>query len=218
MAPELFDPELDKTGYDGFQSDVYSLGATLFNMVAGRPPFLANSAIELRAVVEEQGVMFPPNVTSHSLRHLLRHMLEKDPKKRLTLEDIMNHDWVTVEGSDPMPRTSFVRIRKAGHLPSMMRSPSGDLSSGTSIAGSTADGAMDSPAGLTRFPSQSGIMSVSSRRMAAGRVVRGSRRTRRASLHRSEMNRQAIDAAIAAASADVIVGGEDGSSQTALPA
>ena len=32
-------------------------------------------------------------------------MLIKDPNKRFTLEDIMNHDWVTVYGKFPLSKS-----------------------------------------------------------------------------------------------------------------
>jgi serine/threonine protein kinase len=36
------------------------------------------------------------------LRDLLKKMLKKDPRKRISLADVMCHDWVTVEGSEPL--------------------------------------------------------------------------------------------------------------------
>lgn len=181
MAPELFDDAAEH-GYDGFQADVYSLGATLFNLVVGRPPFLANSQAELSKMVEEQGVSIPAKVSSHSLRHLLRAMLEKDPKKRLTLSQIMQHDWVTVEGSEPIAGTNYVRVTKAAG------------------AGAAGGGAGGGPGILRRLDSTS--KSIASKMASgAGRVVRGSRRTRRSSLHRSDATKGGIDAAVAAAQA-----------------
>jgi len=135
-------------------------------------------------MVEEQGVSIPAKISSHSLRHLLRAMLEKDPVKRLTLSQIMSHDWVTVEGSEPINATDYVRVTK--------------MAAGGGMGGSATGGGSRTPGILQRLDSQSkGIAS----RMAsgAGRVVRGSRRTRRASLHRSDTTQESIDAAVEAA-------------------
>ena len=37
-----------------------------------------------------------------SLRHLIERMLDKDPKRRATLEGVMSHEWITREGIEPM--------------------------------------------------------------------------------------------------------------------
>jgi serine/threonine protein kinase len=63
-------------------SDVYSLGATLFHMLSGRPPFLGDTVIDLivRAATEELDV--PPAIPE-DCRELLRLMLARDPDERL---------------------------------------------------------------------------------------------------------------------------------------
>jgi hypothetical protein len=44
------------------------------------------------------------------LRNLLKRMLNKDPATRADLRTVMSHEWVTVEGSEPMPPIQYVRI------------------------------------------------------------------------------------------------------------
>lgn len=41
------------------------------------------------------------------LRDLLKKMLKKDPRKRIRLADVMCHEWVTVEGSEPLSIVSL---------------------------------------------------------------------------------------------------------------
>ena len=44
------------------------------------------------------------------LRNLIKQMLRKDPAHRIVLSHVMAHEWVTLEGSDPMPPIRYVRV------------------------------------------------------------------------------------------------------------
>ncbi len=63
MAPELFEVHDGKEGsddsYDGFASDIYSLGATLYTLAFGFPPFMANTELELAKKILNDAVSFP---------------------------------------------------------------------------------------------------------------------------------------------------------------
>ena len=111
MAPELFD---DAPRYSGRAADVWALGATLYCLTVGRPPYMANSERELVAKLRSAGVdaVEPayPRELLPALRNLLRRMLCKDPAARIRLRDVREHPWVTDEGTEPLPRTNYVRI------------------------------------------------------------------------------------------------------------
>ena len=87
------------------QVDVWSLGATLFNLVVGRPPWVAQNQIVLAHQIQHVELVFPPEAEDLDphLKNLLRRMLTKDPDRRISLEEVVNHEWVTNEGSDPLP-------------------------------------------------------------------------------------------------------------------
>jgi serine/threonine protein kinase len=57
MAPELFSEQ--SKDFDGFAADMYSLGATLYTLAVGCPPFMANSLIELVEKIRTEPVLFP---------------------------------------------------------------------------------------------------------------------------------------------------------------
>ena len=107
MAPELL--SYDTVIYSGAPADIWSLGATLFMLVVGHPPWMAANEIELGRKVKNDEIHFPEgcsNVGPH-LRHFIKSMLNKDPAKRPTLDTVMRHEWVTNEGAMPLPLTIY---------------------------------------------------------------------------------------------------------------
>jgi serine/threonine protein kinase/serine/threonine protein phosphatase PrpC/CRP-like cAMP-binding protein len=107
MAPELL--SYDTVKYSGRPCDIWSLGATLYMLVVGVPPFMANNEIELAKKVKYNEVTFPEEChhgeqkLNPHLMHLIKQMLEKNPEMRPCLGDVMIHEWVTAEGSEPLP-------------------------------------------------------------------------------------------------------------------
>jgi serine/threonine-protein kinase len=65
-------------------TDMYSLGATLFHMVAGRPPFIPRSASVLLAILDQS----PPSIQTlrsdvpPGVVYIIHQMLEKNPLNR----------------------------------------------------------------------------------------------------------------------------------------
>lgn len=103
MAPELF----KLTGNDPVSPaiDIWGLGATLYNMVVGKPPWMAVNQLHLAGAVQNYEVTYPSHIEAKldpHLKNLLKQMLEKDPASRIVLRSVMWHDWVTKEGSYPL--------------------------------------------------------------------------------------------------------------------
>ncbi|XP_067362847.1 SNF-related serine/threonine-protein kinase-like isoform X2 [Channa argus] len=90
--------------YDAPAVDIWSLGVILFMLVCGQPPFQEANDSETLTMIMDCKYTVPPHI-SNACRDLIRHMLQRDPKKRATLEEIQAHEWL--QGVDPSPATKL---------------------------------------------------------------------------------------------------------------
>ena len=91
MSPEMLNGESYSYGID-----YYSLGAVLYEMVTGLPPFYSTKQDEMFRNVVETELEYPEQQISPKLRNLLKLMLNKDPSKRVNkgkIHLIKKHVW-----------------------------------------------------------------------------------------------------------------------------
>ena len=98
-APEL----IRGVPYDGPAADMWSLGITLYTMLVGKLPF---EAATMPALLEAQKKnKYPKDKLKSEAERLIRRMLEVEPKKRATLQEVFADSWI-LEGG-PMPCNLF---------------------------------------------------------------------------------------------------------------
>jgi len=101
--PESLSQQPGEPPYSGKLADIWSLGVTLYSLVFGKVPFYDDNILALYNKIRTHQVQFPPGEEiSSELDDLIRRMLVKDPKERITLQEIKDHDWVTCYGLYPM--------------------------------------------------------------------------------------------------------------------
>ena len=135
-SPAYMSPEqvLEPESLDG-RTDIYSLGATLFHMLTGRPPHLGRDAQEVMVKIVKSEVNYPEEMPDMVVR-LLKKMLAKRRSERFcdagtlirALVRVMRHFGIdvasptenqrrrrtrTIQRSIPIRPTKTVRERKA---------------------------------------------------------------------------------------------------------
>ena len=58
--------------------------------------------LDLAHTVQNMEITFPGEKIDPHLKHLLKRMLDKDYRTRITLDRIIQDDWVTNEGTDAL--------------------------------------------------------------------------------------------------------------------
>ena len=73
----------------GFPVDMWALGVTIYCMTVGHHPFFSTNANHLQRNVLNNAVVFPPSVDlSQEFKDMLLGLLDKDPRKRITCEEL----------------------------------------------------------------------------------------------------------------------------------
>jgi [calcium/calmodulin-dependent protein kinase] kinase len=89
-SPAFMPPELcvAKHGHvSGRAADIWSMGCTLYCLRFGRIPFEKHGMIELYQAIRMDEVKFDSDC-NEDLQDLLHRLLEKDPKKRIDIEQL----------------------------------------------------------------------------------------------------------------------------------
>ena len=92
VAPEI----LSDTPYDPFLTDIWSSGVVLYAMLSGFFPFIGNNDYELHKSITS-GKFAEIEGISNECSDLLHRILEVDPVKRITINEILGHKWLMNE-------------------------------------------------------------------------------------------------------------------------
>lgn len=113
-SPYYVAPEVLRKFY-GQECDVWSAGVIIYILLSGVPPFWDETEQGIFDQVLKGDLDFvsePWPSISESAKDLVKRMLVRDPKKRLTAHQVLCHPWVQVDGVAPdKPLDSAVLTR-----------------------------------------------------------------------------------------------------------
>lgn len=95
IAPEI----LKGQGYEGPPVDFWSAGVVLYAMLSGTVPFKTTDMNELHRMIL-RGEYSQIEGVSKEANNLISSILEVDPRKRFTAEEILNHPWLMNENPE----------------------------------------------------------------------------------------------------------------------
>ncbi|XP_055049059.2 death-associated protein kinase 2 isoform X2 [Misgurnus anguillicaudatus] len=107
-TPEFVAPEIVNYEPLGLEADMWSIGVITYILLSGASPFLGDSKQETLANISAVNYEFDEDFfgsTSELAKSFIKQLLVKDTRKRLKINDALNHPWIK-----PLnPRQVFVR-------------------------------------------------------------------------------------------------------------
>lgn len=112
VAPEVLGPEkYDKS------CDLWSLGVIMYILLCGYPPFYSNHGLAISPGMKKRiragQYDFPDPEWRHVSRDakdLIKGLLKTDPSQRLTIENMMRHNWIARYAEVPQTPLHSVRV------------------------------------------------------------------------------------------------------------
>ena len=92
-------PEIDTDFVHDFRVDLWSLGTLLYVLLCGVGPFTGtgNDILKKKNSGEVEFEMVQPSV---SAQRLVKNLLRVDPTRRLSVEEILRHEWMNAPDED----------------------------------------------------------------------------------------------------------------------
>jgi len=121
LAPEM----LSKSGSEK-SADVYGIGAILYELLTGLPPFYSDNIKELFRNIKNGMLQFPKTVKPEA-QDLMRKLMNKDPTKRPSISQVKHHvffreiNWEDLEAKrikPPRLGNKWLQLDETGEEPS----------------------------------------------------------------------------------------------------
>ncbi|XP_078113152.1 death-associated protein kinase 2 isoform X3 [Sander vitreus] len=119
-TPEFVAPEIVNYEQLGLEADMWSIGVITYILLSGASPFLGDTKQETLGNISGVNYEFDEELfsnTSELAKSFISQLLEKDTRKRMTIQDALNHHWIT-----PLnPRQAMVKRLSVVNLENFKR-------------------------------------------------------------------------------------------------
>ncbi|KAI8473032.1 MAG: kinase-like domain-containing protein [Monoraphidium minutum] len=123
-SPFYVAPEVLRRSY-GKAADIWSCGVIAYILLCGSPPFYGSSTQQIfRAVLHDSlDLASPPwDTVSPAAKDCVRRMLVRDPRRRATATEALQHEWMREQGASQEGREMQPEIlRRMKHFAGMNR-------------------------------------------------------------------------------------------------
>nr|XP_684726.6 death-associated protein kinase 2 [Danio rerio] len=119
-TPEFVAPEIVNYEPLGLEADMWSIGVITYILLSGASPFLGDSKQETLANISAVNFEFDEEFfgsTSELAKSFIRQLLVKDTRKRLKIQDALNHPWIKPIN----PRQALVKRQSVVNLENFKR-------------------------------------------------------------------------------------------------
>lgn len=96
-TPEFVAPEIVNYEPLGLEADMWSIGVITYILLSGASPFLGDTKQETLGNVSAMNYDFDEELfsnTSELAKSFIRQLLEKNTRKRMTIQEALNHHWI----------------------------------------------------------------------------------------------------------------------------
>ncbi|XP_029952792.1 death-associated protein kinase 2 isoform X2 [Salarias fasciatus] len=96
-TPEFVAPEIVNYEPLGLEADMWSIGVITYILLSGASPFLGDTKQETLGNISAMNYEFDEELfsnTSELAKSFIKQLLEKDTRKRMTIQDALNHPWI----------------------------------------------------------------------------------------------------------------------------
>lgn len=108
-------PEIiNKTPYDGFAADMWSLGVVLFSLLTKQLPWpMGNQVAMVQAIRCASYVI--PNFVPEKAQEIIKGLIRLNPEERWTIKQVLDDQWMSLENryglnSTPLQTTSLMTL------------------------------------------------------------------------------------------------------------
>uniref|UniRef100_A0A8B9Q1I9 Serine/threonine kinase 33 n=1 Tax=Apteryx owenii TaxID=8824 RepID=A0A8B9Q1I9_APTOW len=110
MAPEVI------SAHDySQQCDIWSIGVIMYMLLCGEPPFIASLEEKLFELIRKGDLCFKNTVwetVSEAAKQVLRLLLRVDPAHRITANELLDNQWITVRCCIASVQSSRVKKKR----------------------------------------------------------------------------------------------------------